>query len=160
MDLDIEVFGEAIVRRKLLRAAEAVGDHREAFLRIAGLLDRAIARNFSTQGASSGPRWADLKPATIASKLRSSNAATRANATRVLMATGALAESLHTGGADHIQDIDRLSMRWGSRNPYGVYHQSRKPRTRLPHRPPARLSANAKKNIVREMQRGLFKKVA
>lgn len=159
-EVDLKLFGEPLVRRRLLRAAEDVTDHTDAFRVISHLIERAMDRLFGTQGASAGARWADLAPSTVAAKRRSRDATTRANAARVLMSTGRLRDSLtRSTGSDAIREIGRDYLRWGSRVPYGVYHQSRKPRKRLPHRP-MRLSMNAKRMIVRELQRGLFNRRA
>lgn len=155
MDVEVDLFGEPLVRRSLLRRAAGMTNHREAFRRIARILENAMRRNFATQGVYGGARWRDLAPSTIATKRRSKDAATRANARTVLMATGALAESLTTSGAGHVEEMTDDTLRWGSLVPYGVFHQSRKPRTKIPHRP-LRLAAVDRRDVVREVQRSMM----
>lgn len=152
--VEVELFGEPLVRRRLLRAAAGVTDAREAFRRIVRILEHAMDRNFSSQGAYGGARWDDLADSTKAAKRRSRDARVRANADRVLVATGRLQDSFH-GGSDHVQRITEDELLWGSRVPYGVYHQSREPRKVIPHRP-LRLPVVDRRRIVREVQRALL----
>jgi phage gpG-like protein len=46
-------------------------------------------------------------------------------------------------------------MRWGSRVPYGVYHQSSAPRSKIPYRPPVRLSQRRRQEVVKALQRAI-----
>src|SRR5205807_5567870 len=84
---------------------------------------------FRSQGGSD--RWAPLAASTVAYKAR------HGLDPRILHATLRLRKSLTTfDGEDHIFEITEDEMMVGSRTPYGIFHQSRRPRTRLPRRPP------------------------
>lgn len=154
-DIDIEVFGERVLNRRLVRMADRTEDARPAFLLIALILERAMDQNFKTQGAHGGQRWPDLKPSTVAGKRASKDSRVRANAEKVLMATGLLARSLRSRGRGHVKRLGKTQMRWGSSVPYGVYHQSTAPRRKLPHRP-LRLAEQDKREAVRALQAHVF----
>lgn len=146
--IDVEVFGETVLRRRLLRMEHGLTDASDAFRAIAGILSRATARNFATRGQSGGHPWPPLKRATIARKRR------MGLDTRILRASSRLYDSLvNAQDSEHIEDVGDDFLRWGSAVDYGVFHQSRRPRTRLPFRPPVALSENAKRSAVRELQR-------
>lgn len=151
LQLDIEVFGTQILNRRLLRFAGGVSDASLAFEAVARILSAATARNFATSGASGGHPWRALAPATLARKRR------LGLDPRILRATGRLYSSLvDATSPDHVQQITTESLRWGSTVDYGKYHQSTRPRAKVPYRPPVAFSENAKRNVVRELQRALI----
>lgn len=143
------------MRRRLLRAADVVSDARPAFRQMVPVLEDAIDQDFETQGVSGGVRWPDLAASTVLRKSRSKDARTRANASRVLQATGVLRASFKEGAPGHVQKISSTELRWGSSVPYGVYHQSRAPRTVIPHRP-LQLNDLTKRQLVRLLQATMF----
>lgn len=149
--VDLEVFGEPVLRRRLLRIADNVSDARQAFHAVVRILERATRRQFASRGAYGGSPWPALKPATVARKRRLNQDA------RILRATGRLFESLvNQTASDHIQDIGRQTLRWGSNVAYGVYHQSRKPRHVIPFRPVVRLPEHDRRSAMRELQRSVM----
>lgn len=144
---EIEVHGVPIVRRRLLRFADRAMDATSAWEGVARILRRAVGLNFETYGAYGGSPWRALKPATRARKLR------EGLDPRILRATGRLFESfVNEASPDHIYEPGPQEFRWGSRVPYGVYHQSRAPRTKIPYRPPVRLNEVDRRGVVRELQ--------
>lgn len=165
--LNISVFGEAIIRRRMVRFQQRAVDHRMAFTEVVAILRESVRQNFATRGVSGGSRWRDLKPETKAAKAR------KGLDFRILVATGRLYGSLvgaegatgrarhfaigqFVGGAgDHIEEIGPDSMRWGSSVPYGVFHQSSAPRRVIPYRPPVNLTEREKRAIVRALQRDM-----
>lgn len=149
--VDIEVFGEPVLRRRLLRMSDNLTDGREAFRKVVRILERATRRQFASKGSYGGSPWAALKPETVARKRRLGQDA------RILRATGALFESLvsETSSA-HVQDIGRQTLRWGSSIRYGVYHQSRRARRVIPFRPPVRLPEHDRRSAMRELQRSVM----
>lgn len=151
VDVHVEVFGEPIIRRRLLRTAGSVTDATPAWHAIARLLGRGAAKQFATAGGYGGTPWAALRPATIARKLRLGlNPA-------ILRATNRLYNSLVLdAGPEHVAEFGEDFMRWGSSVPYGVYHQSRAPRRKIPYRPPVKLAPTDRRNAVRILQRTLF----
>jgi phage gpG-like protein len=147
LDVSVQVFGEDVVRRRFLRFADQAEDASAAFSAIVGILERATAANFATRGVSGGSRWRDLKPATRARKRREHLDP------RILQATHRLHDSLvDSSHPEHVEHITADSLRWGSTVPYGVYHQSTRPRRVIPYRPPVRLSEVDKRQVVRELQ--------
>jgi phage gpG-like protein len=167
MELAIRVFGEEIIRRRFLRFARRAEDSSEGFREVVRILRESVVENFATRGVAGGSRWRDLLPATIAAKRR------KGLDPRILRATGRLYGSLvgpeastgrarHDlsgafipGGRDHIEEIGPTSMRWGSRVPYGVFHQSSAPRRVIPYRPPVSLTDRRKREITKALQRSM-----
>lgn len=151
LDVEVEVFGEPVIRRRLLRIADNVTDGREAFRRIVRILRHATERNFDTRGAYGGSYWEDLAPSTLARKRRLNLDL------RILRATHRLLDSLlDSTDEEHVEVVGPQELLWGSRVPYGVYHQSRRPRTVIPFRPPVRLPEQDRRSAVRELQRVLM----
>jgi phage gpG-like protein len=147
---EIEVFGVPIVRRRMLRLADRVSDASSAWEAVIRILSNATERNFASRGAYGGSVWRELKPATRARKAR------LGLDPRILRATGRLYDSLVLEThAEHINEVGPHEMRWGSTVPYGVYHQSTAPRTKIPYRPPVKLPEQDKRAIVREIQRSI-----
>lgn len=153
--VEVEIFGEAVVRRRLLRMSASMVDAAPAFVEMAKILEEAVAADFSTQGQAGGVHWPDLAASTVERKERSSDPRVSANANTVLVATGRLRGSFHEGGEDHTREISEDEMRWGSKVPYGVYHQSTAPRERLPHRP-IQLAVPTRRSLVRVLQAQMF----
>lgn len=153
--VDIELFGEPLVRRRLLRTADVITDARPAFRAMVPVLEDAIDQDFETQGVAGGVRWPDLAASTVARKASSHDSRTRANANRVLQATGTLRGSFKEGASGHVQKVSATELRWGSSVPYGVYHQSRAPRRVIPHRP-LQLNDLTKRQLVRLLQATMF----
>jgi hypothetical protein len=164
--VEARVFGEDIVRRRFLRFSRAVSDASGAFGEVAGILSESTKENFDSRGVSGGSRWQDLKPATVARKAR------LGQDPRILRATGRLYASLVGGDAgtgrarglggrfipgagDHVEEITPSSLKWGSRVPYGVYHQSSAPRRVIPYRPPVRLNELQRRSVAKALQRAI-----
>lgn len=145
--VDFSVHGEKVLHRSLLRFADRAEDMRPAWPHVAAIFEGATRRNFQTRGASGGLRWASLSPAYAARTGRKPDE-------RILRLTGRLFESFFSG-PDHIFESEPDGMRWGSRVDYGKFHQSRRPRRKLPYRPPVNLSENAKREAVRVIHRRL-----
>jgi hypothetical protein len=168
LDLDVRVFGETVIRRRYLRLAANASDASEGFRDVVRVLREATEENFATRGVSGGSRWRDLKPATIARKRR------LGLDLRILRETGRLYGSLIgaqagtgrarsdiggrfiPGAGDHIEEIGPDSLRWGSRVPYGIYHQSNAPRSRIPYRPPVKLNERRKREAAKALQRAML----
>jgi phage gpG-like protein len=164
--VEATVFGEDIVRRRFLRFSRAVSDASAAFREIAGILSDSTRQNFESRGVSGGSRWQDLAPATSARKAR------LGQDPRILRATGRLFASLvggeaatgrarglggrfTAGAGDHVEEITATSLKWGSRVPYGVYHQSSAPRRVIPYRPPVRLNELQRRSVAKALQRAI-----
>ena len=89
---------------------------------------RDVKDVFETEGASMGEKWVGLSKATIKDRKRKGFPPYP-----ILYRTGALKNSL-LGGSGGIDVVDRWGWEYGTRIPYAIYHQSRRPRRRLPRR--------------------------
>lgn len=169
-DLRVEIFGDVVISRRFTRFAENASDQTDTMREVARVLGRATAENFATDGRSGGHPWAPLAASTVARKRR-----LRLDP-RILRATERLYHSLvpaadehgarstrtgrfAPGGKDHVENVTRDSLEWGSTVAYGEFHQSRAPRSRLPRRPPVALNGKVKAEITRTVQRGLMEGV-
>lgn len=142
MQLQLEVLGEEIISRRLLRFAHRVQDARPAFRKIAVMLDQAKERQFATEGAYGGEKWAPLADSTLRSK---------PSGLPILVRTGALK------GSFKARRVLPQVLEWGSDVPYGVYHMHGT--SRMPARPPLKLPEGLKRSIVRELQRTIIEEM-
>lgn len=142
MHLQIEVFGEKIVSRRLLRFAHAAQDARPAFSKIAVLLGAAWNEQFATEGAFGGERWAPLAESTLRSK---------PGGLPILVRTGRLKGSAHT------KRLLPQMLEWGSDVEYGRFHMTGT--SRMPARPPIKLPERIKRAATREIQRNLVQEL-
>ncbi|HVX39611.1 MAG TPA: phage virion morphogenesis protein [Gemmatimonadaceae bacterium] len=98
-----------------------------------------VRRAFDTEGGSTGAPWAPLAPRTQADRRRHGFPP----AHPILERTGALARALTIGeGAYVSMQPTRMEYRLGAAVGYFTYHQSTRPRTRLPRRAPVLLTAD------------------
>lgn len=65
MNVQMEVFGDTIMARRLLRWSEHVYEPGPVWDKVKDRLQVAFERNFSQQG----PTWAPLKPSTVRSRI-------------------------------------------------------------------------------------------
>lgn len=75
------------------------------------VLDPGVMQQFETQGQG---EWAALAPSTIKAK----------GDDTVLFRTGAMYRSFQSGGDNHVEDISRDRMLWGSTDPKALFHQT------------------------------------
>lgn len=141
MLLELDVFGDVQVRRKLLRFGDRARDASPAFERIADELFRIERQQFNTEGGygqfgvSSG--WDELAPATIASKAASSDATVRANAENILRATDATFRSLvDEGDPGNLKDVGSQELVFGTKTEQARFHQPDPQGRRLVEVPP------------------------
>lgn len=127
--LSFEVEGDAEVMRGFSRFADNVKDLSEPFREIAADFYKGEERQFETEGSYGAGGWQALAPATILQKERAGYPLD------ILVRSGELKKSLTEEGGANIKEINPLVMRLGTRVPYAIYHQSNKPRRKLPRRP-------------------------
>jgi phage gpG-like protein len=156
--LEIFGYGEVIVSRELLRFSEHLAAPVVALQTAAVILREEVEKQFDTEGGHASGGWPRLADSTVAFK------AAHDLDPRILRATGALFETLtrkfgSATGLDgqtyhHIEEIGPSgeSLRFGSTAGYGVFHQSSRPRHKIPYRPPIALTEAAKRRMVTEMQ--------
>ena len=110
---------------------------------VANLLELHVQRTFATEGAHSGHPWPPLGESTVRARTRRWGYYRRWAPTAgaggigpILTWHGRLARSFARGGVAHIRLVSPSGLTWGSGVVYGIYHQSSRPRTRLPRRAP------------------------
>jgi phage gpG-like protein len=147
MRLDLEVFGETQFSREILRVGDNAADMRPAFDDIHTYLLQKEKEQFSYQGRYSGG-WKPLAASTVRYK------AARNLDPRILHATLRLRDSLtEKGHPDHVFRSSADEMFFGSKVPYGIYHQKKKKAgARMPQRRPVELSDVLRKNILKMLQ--------
>lgn len=108
----------------------------------ANLLEKHVESVLSSQGVRGGSLWRKLAASTIEARSRRWGyyrrpAAFNAGPTSpVLTWSGRLRRSFTRGGFQHIRTLSVSGLIWGSRVPYGIFHDSPGPRTgSLPQRP-------------------------
>jgi phage gpG-like protein len=149
LEVDLDVFGETVLRRRLLRFADRGEDMSDAWPEVALTLERAVERNFATRGVAGGHRWPDLDPAYAART-------GRAPGESILRLTDRLHGSLvDRVDPEHVYEPGPDGLRWGSRVPYGRYHQSSRPRRVIPFRPPVALDERSARTVVSVLHRRL-----
>ncbi len=112
---------------KLLKKLRGIGsglkNRRTAHARIVAMLDGMIQRNFQQEGKLlDGSGWVPLAPSTIEARKRN-----KKGNVRILQDTGMLRSRWK-----HLYDNNKAMIQSGV--PYGIYHDSDKPRKKLPQR--------------------------
>lgn len=147
VSVEVEVFGEPVLRRRLLSMGDRMTDATEGFRAVRDVLENAARRQFGSAGRYGGVPWQRLADSTIARKGHA----------RILRATDRLMNSLlQRAHPDHVEKIGPDTLRWGSSVEYGKFHQSRRARTRLPWRPVVRLPERDRRSAVRALQRSVL----
>lgn len=124
--------GEVILSRDLDGIAERATNLRPAWPAVIAYFRAMTARAFATEGASTGAKWAPLARSTQAERRRLHFGAEHP----ILERYGTLKRSLTTDqGLGFVEEAD-TSIGFGSNAKSFWYHQSRKPRKKLPRRAP------------------------
>jgi hypothetical protein len=127
LTFSMDLFGDTVISRKLMRVGANSEDYSPAFREIADVWENWTGEQFHTRGSFMGTPWAPLRPATIAHKRRVG----AADPTQPLVTTGWLADSLFGSGADGIRDFGPHEMAWGTQVPYGRWQHRTRPIFRL-----------------------------
>jgi phage gpG-like protein len=141
--IDVDVSGEEIVARDLLRIGRRTVNAAPALREIGSLLEDLVQENFDTEGRAGGAAWKPLAPATVAQK------AAAGARPEILQRSGDLLASL-TGGPGHIREIGDSWLVFGSGVPYGGFHQKGKG---VPQRRPVQFVERGRRQIVKILQR-------
>lgn len=149
--LSIESHGEQIVARTFMRFADDVETPREALEAVAAEMRRITELNFETEGGHASGGWKSLSESRRLFKQR------HGLDPRILRATGLLMHSLtEKFGSGHVERLSHDSLVFGSTVPYGIFHQSSQPRSKMPFRPPVALKPEDKRDLVKIVQRALI----
>ena len=134
-----EIEGSRELSRVLNNVSRAAKDFKKPLGQSAVMLRKLFEGDvFVTEGAAIQRKWARLSPATVASKARSGYPFP----TKPLMATGKMQKSFHTRVYSEYAVV-------GNNADYFKYHQSNKPRKRLPRRIMMRINNPSKEEIQR-----------
>lgn len=156
MRIEVIALGERVFARDLLRFGENAVDLTDQMREVAVLLRQASERQFQTEGAYTGEKWPELALSTQRDRLRHGYPAKHP----ILVRTHRLIDSLtRSADPDHVEEPSADSLRFGTRVPYAVYHQSSRPRHKIPFRPPVGLTEADKRAIVRVLQAGIMEGV-
>jgi hypothetical protein len=124
----VDVLGDTIISRRLVRWAENAGDLSDAFDTILDEFEVWWEAQFETRGATFGTPWQPLASSTIAAK----TAAGYSDPEQPLVATGALRAS---GGS--VRHVGAQEAVWGTDDPNAMWHhgRARSSGNRVPRRP-------------------------
>ena len=140
--MKVEVFGDTIVARKLLRFAERAVDMTPAWDEVEPQLQKAFERNF----ASEGPGWAPLKQSTINQRI-----AQGFSPGPILTRSGRYRKAMTEGLVVHKNPGELVAL---APEVPGKFHQFGT-RTPMPARP-LRLREAEKRDIIKTIQRVLI----
>jgi len=145
--VEVKAFGDRQMSREILRISDRARDPLPLFESIHEDFLEYEKKLFDSEGASGGTPWAPLKASTVAAK------AAAGLDPRILHATLTLRDSLTEKNApDSVFQTTMDEALMASSVEYGIYHQSNKPRTRLPRRPPVMLSPEVKAEWIKKVQ--------
>lgn len=150
--IEIEAFGETLVRRQLQRFGGNLEDFSEGLEAVGGILREETEAQFDTEGGHASGGWPDLAESTIAKRGDDGHPILQVTQTLMLSLTRKFAPG-------HIEEASRDVLRFGSDVDYGIFHMSTRPRTKIPYRPPVALNAAAKLRIVKTLQRSALEGV-
>lgn len=141
MRITIEILGDTVLDRELLRFTERLGDLTPAFEAIADDFLAIEERQFASEG---GGNWRPLAASTLERKAR------LGLDHRILHATHRLRNSLtQKGNAEAIRRITADEALLGTSVPYAFFHQQG---AGVPRRRPVELSEADKRRWVRSIQ--------
>lgn len=141
MYLSWSIEGDKQLSRKLEGIKSNLKDFRPAFKNSSDMLVGIFSKDvFSTKGGIIGETWARLSPMTIKQKVR------RGFGTQPLVNTGTMQGSFKT-----IVESNRAVI--FNTTDYFKYHQSNKPRSRLPRRVMMKIGNSQKVEVVRIFQK-------
>lgn len=152
MRIEISIAGDKQVNREILRVGERAVDAAPAFSAIADLLIEETAEQFATEGRHASGGWKPLKESTLREKEHAGF-----GGRGILERTLKLEDSLtKRGDSNMILEIGPAELAYGSRLPYAGAHQNPKPGSRLPQRRPVELTEDARRRVIKILQRWIM----
>lgn len=142
MEIGWTIEGEKQLSRYLREVENSLKDFTVPFKRASDTLKNTFSTEvFETEGSEIGERWERLSPYTVAQKARSGY-----GGKGILERTGSMRRSFKTIVSSDQAVIFNTAEYFG-------YHQSNRPRRKLPRRVMMKLADNQKEMIVKEFQR-------
>lgn len=157
MLVEISIFGDVQLSRDIQRISTRAGNMNPAFAAIFDRLTEIEAEQFMTQGERGGSQWAPLKPKTIESKRRKGYA----HPELAEFATEKLFEALSSHANENQERI--FNETWavfrvtGEPGRYGIVQHHGNPEGNLVPRALFRLTPRDRVQMVKQMQRFLFR---
>lgn len=135
--LSWSIEGDKQLSRRLRKITTEISDFQKPFKRAADHLVGIYKRDvFQTRGGIIDERWARLSPATVAAKARSGFPAAP------LIRTGRMKRGFRSFATSESATI-------GNNTSYFKYHQSNRPRRKIPRRVMMKLGAVQREDVVR-----------
>jgi hypothetical protein len=143
--ITVSLEGEVLIDRALSGIEARMADLRPAWGAVVAAFQKAVAKAFATEGASTGAAWAPLAATTRSERKRLGFPP----AHPILKRTGKLERALTIGeGAFVATTATSLRYQLSEETDYFKYHQSNKPRTKLPRRAPVLLTGDDRTALV------------
>lgn len=136
--LSFKIEGIPELDRILMMKHKELSDFRKPLKKAGRMIKDDVRVNFMTEGMLVGG-WKPLAPSTVKGRTREGYGGEHP----ILQRTGKLKESFYYRSS-------KTRVIVSSKNPYFKYHQSRRPRTRLPRRSMLVLTERTRQNIVEE----------
>ena len=142
LELTFSIEGEKQLLRRLNDVNKDFKNWRPEFEKTGRFLVRTFERNFDTQGKELGEPWKPLSSATLKQKKRAGYPATS------LVRSGSLRKGFRSRGTNSEVVIGNVVS-------YFQYHQSNKPRRKIPRRIMMKLDEKRKQSIVKIFQKSV-----
>jgi phage gpG-like protein len=149
--LVIELEGQREFDRTFTRFTENLRDFRQLWPSVISVLRKISEEQFAFEGRGKSGAWQPLSPKYAAWKEKNYPGSP------ILQRTGALQLSLTSNTAHSIVRAGKEELEFGTTLRYGIYHQSRKPRKRLPRRPIFDFNEQDKNRVTKAIQARLIK---
>lgn len=147
LQLQFTIEGEKQMSRNLRGISEDMKDFYPQFRSTGRLLLKTFDENFSTQGRTIGEPWARLKSSTVKEKVRLGYAGVG-----ILMRTGRMRRSFKSRPS-------RTQVEISNPTAYFAYHQSNKPRRKLPRRVMMKIDERRREQITKIFQSAVAEKL-
>jgi hypothetical protein len=138
LHLSVTMEGEVLVDRLVKGVESRMANVMPAWPAVVRQFREIMTFAFFTEGGSTGAKWPELAATTQADRARKGFPA----AHPILRRTGKLERSLVTGGEGSILKPSPTRLEIGTEVSYFPYHQSNRPRAKLPRRAPVLLTAD------------------
>jgi hypothetical protein len=122
--------GQVVIDREVAAVESRLSDVSPAWPAFVRAFREIVGRAFTSEGASTGKPWKALAPSTQGDRRRAGFGA----AHPILRRTNELYNSIMGGGGGFVETTP-TTIALGSNDPIFWYHQSARPRKRLPRRP-------------------------
>ena len=147
--ITLSVEGEIVIDRLLAGLEERAKDMRPAWPELVKVFQQITKAAFDTEGKSTGAPWAPLAERTQRDRQRQGYGP----AHPILQRTTQLQRALTIGEGAYIKTTaESMAYLLAPHIDYFIYHQSRKPRKKIPRRAPVLLTADDRHELFRPIR--------